>query len=185
MFRQPMDFEQQIKIPKDRVAVVIGTDGKQKDELEDRLQVSLDVDSTEGEVHISGSDALCLYVAQEVIKAIGRGFNPDIALQLQKTDYMFELINITDYVRSKNQMMRMKGRVIGQGGKSRETIEQLTDTRIVIYGKTIGVIGDAEGVQAAKKGIDMLLTGAPHANVFRILERWRRDQKRREIMGEA
>jgi ribosomal RNA assembly protein len=77
-------------------------------------------------------------------------------------------------------MLRLKGRVIGESGKSRKTIEDLSDTQISVYGKTIGIIGEAENTNMAKKAIDMLLTGAPHSTVFRILERWRRDLRRRE-----
>lgn len=178
-----MEYTQHVKVPKDRVAVIIGQKGKGKQELEERMGVALSIDSKEGDVRIASSDTLRLYVAQEVVRAIARGFNPDIALGLQKTEYMLELLNITEYAKSKNQLARLKGRVIGEGGKSRETIEQLSETNIVIYGKTIGIIGPSDCVQVAKKGIDMLLTGAPHATVFRILERWRRERRRKDLQG--
>jgi ribosomal RNA assembly protein len=56
------------------------------------------VDSAEGDIFISGEDALGLYTAREVIKAIGRGFNPDIAKLLLKQDYVLEIIHMTEYV---------------------------------------------------------------------------------------
>lgn len=173
-------FEYYVKVPKDRIGVLIGDKGEKKRELESNLGVKLDIDSNEGDVRLTGTDTLKLYTAQEIIKAIARGFNPDVAKQLLKTEFMLEFLNITEYVKNKNQMIRLKGRVIGEDGKSRRTIEELTETSIVVYGKTIGIIGEAESVTEAQKGIDMLLTGAPHATVFRILERWRRNKRRRE-----
>lgn len=174
-------FEYQIKVPKERVGVLIGEKGEKKRELEEVLGVKLDIDSQEGAVRLIGNDSIKLYTAQEIVKAIARGFNPTIALLLLKTEYMFELITLTQYARSRNQLVRLKGRVIGENGKSRETIEELSETHIVVYGKTIGIIGDTEAVTTAQKAVDMLLTGAPHATVFRILERWRRDKRRREL----
>ncbi len=174
-------FEYHVKVPKDRIGVLIGEKGEKKRELESTLGIDLKIDSEEGDVKISGKDSLKLFTAQEIIKAVARGFNPDVAKQLLKTEYLFELINITEYTSTKNQEIRLKGRVIGEDGKSRKTIEELSDTNIVIYGKTIGIIGEAEAVSTAQKAIDMLLKGAPHSTVFKILERWRRDRKRKEF----
>lgn len=175
------EFQHFVKVPKQRIGVLIGPEGEKKRELEDDLGVRLDIDSEEGDVRIGGEDTIKIFAAQEIIKAVARGFNPDIAKRLLKTEYMFELLNITDYAKNKNQMIRLKGRVIGEGGRSRETIEELTETKMSVYGKTIGIIGEAENVHNAKKAIDMLLTGAPHATVFRILERWRREIGRRRL----
>ncbi len=167
-------FEYQVKIPKDRIAVVIGEKGVMKRRLESELGITLDVDSQEGDVFLLGKDSVRLFSAQDVIKAIGRGFNPEIALRLLKTEYVLELIDVTDYANTKNKAIRLKGRVIGENGKSRRAIESLTETSMSVYGKTIGIIGQAEHVMTAKKAVDMLLSGAPHSTVFRMLEGWRR-----------
>lgn len=173
-------FQYEVKVPKERIAVLIGEGGEKKRELEDVLGVKLDIDSQEGDVRLSGTDSLKLFAAHEVIKAIARGFNPDIAKLLLKTDYMLEMINIVDYTSSKKQMIRLKGRVIGEGGKSRSTIEELSEASISVYGKTIGIIGQAECVESAKRGIDALLSGAPHSTVFRLLEKLRRERRKNE-----
>jgi ribosomal RNA assembly protein len=177
-----MDVHQyEIKVPKERVAVIIGEKGEKKRELEEALKIRIMVDSEEGDVTINGNDAIALFTAREVIKAIARGFNPDLAKQLLKPDYQLEIISITDYANSKDQMIRLKGRVIGENGKSRALIEELSETNISVYGKTIGIIGEAENVTAAKRAIDALCTGAPHSTVFRLLEKLRRDMKRKDL----
>jgi ribosomal RNA assembly protein len=69
----------------------------------------------------------------------------------------------------------LKGRVIGQGGKTRRNIEELTSTFITIFGNTIGIIGELENQQVALTAIIRLLRGAEHSTVYRYLN----DQRRR------
>lgn len=176
-----MEYRQALKIPKDRVAVLIGEKGQTKREIEQQLSLKLDIDSEEGDVVLRGEDTIKLFTGQELVKAVARGFNPEIAKLLLRTDYMLELLPLQEYARSKGQIRRLKGRVIGENGKSRETIEQLSGTYLSVYGKTVGIIGEVEAVNMAQRAIDMLLTGAPHSTVFRILERWRREQVHREL----
>jgi len=169
------------KIPKERIAVLIGKDGETKKQIESALNVKLRIDSNEGDVFLEGEDALGLYSAKEVVKAIGRGFNPDIALLLLKQDYIIEIVNIADYIKSKNTIIRLKGRVIGAEGRSRKTIEELTETFISVYGKTIGIIGFSENVSIARKAVESLLNGSPHSTVYKWLEKRRRDMKRKDF----
>lgn len=170
-------FSYDIKIPKDRVAVLIGKDGSVKKEIEDATKTALTIDSEEGDVGVTGEDAVSLYSTRDIIRAIGRGFNPEIALLLLKQDYAFELIAIEDYVKNKNQLPRVKGRVIGSEGKTRKLIEELTETYVCVYGKTVGIIGLVENVGIARRAIESLLSGSMHASVYRWLESKRRQVK--------
>lgn len=175
-----MSFSFDIKIPKERVAVLIGKNGETKKELEEYTSCKLDIDSKEGDVKISGKDSLKMYALREVVKAVGRGFNPEIARLLLKQDYSLEIINLLDFVKNKDHFERVKGRVIGAEGKSRQTIEGLTGTFISVYGKTISVIGDSEGVVSSKRAIESLLQGSPHSNVYRWLEKNKRVLKEKQ-----
>jgi ribosomal RNA assembly protein len=176
------EFSYELRIPKERVAVLIGKKGQTKRALERETKTKITVSSEEGEIKIVGEDALLLYLAREIIRAVGRGFNPDIATQLLKQDYAFELITIQDYARNPNDLERLRGRVIGEGGKSRRTIEELTQTNICVSGKTIGIIGPAEYIADARRAIDSLLTGSPHAHVYHWLERRRKERRYREAV---
>ena len=177
------EFAYELKIPKERVAVLIGREGEVKRHIENETGVTLDIDSEEGEVVIKGADALKLYSTQDVVKAIGRGFNPEFAFLMLKPDFAFDMIDITEYSRTKNDLLRLKGRIIGAEGKSRRTIEELTETNICVYGKTVGIIGEVSRVPIARRAIESLLSGSPHANVYHWLEKQRRDLKRDEIAG--
>jgi ribosomal RNA assembly protein len=109
--------------------------------------------------------------------AIGRGFNPETAKLLLKQDYSMELLSLEDFADKKKQLERVRGRVIGKKGKSRETIENLTETSVSVYGKTISIIGLTENVTMARSAIEMLLEGATHSAVYRRLEKYRRTLK--------
>jgi ribosomal RNA assembly protein len=172
-----MEFKYDIKIPKERVAVLIGTKGETKRLIEKETSTKLDIDSEEGDVVVSGEDSINLFDTREIINAIGRGFNPSVALKLKKIDNSFELISLNEIARNKNDMERLKGRVIGQEGKSRKVIEDLTNCDVCVYGKTIGIIGSIEDVGYARRAIEMLLDGAMHASVYKFLEKQRRDKK--------
>ncbi len=169
------------KIPKERIAVLIGKDGETKKQIESALNVKLRIDSNEGDVFLEGKDALGLYCAGEVVKAVGRGFNPDIALLLLKQDYILEIVNMAGYIKSKKSIIRLKGRVIGAEGRSRKIIEEFTETYISVYGKTIGIIGLSEKVAVARKAVELLLNGSPHSTVYKWLEKRRRDMKRKDL----
>ncbi len=174
------EYIYELKIPKERVAVLIGREGEIKRRIESETSSSIKVDSKEGDVYVSGKDALKLFSAREIINAIGRGFNPEIAIELLKPDYGFEIIAIPDYARNRNDEARLKGRVIGTGGKARNAIEELTETSICVYGKTIGIIGRAYDAGICRRAIVSLLNGSMHSKVYKWLEKQRRIKKTSE-----
>ena len=176
------EYRYGLKIPKERIAVLIGKEGETKKDIENATKTKIDIDSQEGEVFIQGEDALNLFTAREVVKAVARGFNPEIAVTLLKGDNCFDMINLADYARNKNDLLRIKGRIIGREGKSRKTIEDLTETFISVYGKTISIIGSPENVSNARRAIENLIKGASHANVYKSLEKKRRDSKMKEMV---
>ena len=178
-----MEYKYELKVPKERIAVLIGRKGKIKNRIEEETKTKINVDSKEGDIFIKGSDALNLFTAREVISAIGRGFNPEIAELLLKADYGLEIIDITEFTgKNKSTMLRLKGRVIGKEGKSRRTIEELTECYISVYGKTIAIIGKSEDLVNTRRAVESLLQGSPHSNVYRWLEKRRREAKRREML---
>ena len=177
------EFSYEIKIPRERVAVLIGKNGLTKRQIEEATKTKLNVNSEEGDVSVMGEDALSMFATKEIIHAIGRGFNPEIAMLLLNQDYNIEMINLGDYIKSKNSMERIKGRVIGAEGKSRRVIEDLTECNVSVYGKTIGIIGKVENTSVCRRAIESLLGGSPHANVYKWLEKQRTKQKRDSFLG--
>jgi ribosomal RNA assembly protein len=177
------EYSYDLRITKDRIAVLIGSKGETKIELEKETSCKINVDSKEGDVTISGKDAISLFALREVIKAISRGFNPEIAKQLLKQDYILEVISLNDYSKEQSHQLRLKGRVIGADGKSRNALESLTDCSISVYGKTIAMIGSVENISSCKRAVENLLNGSPHANVYKMLERQRKQSKQNDLDG--
>jgi len=168
---------QYLKIPKDRVAVLIGKNGETKKKIEARAKVKLDI-SKEGGVTMLSDDGLALWKTEKVVKAIGRGFNPNTAMRLLKDDYELIIINLDDMFHGReSDVKRVKGRIIGEGGKSRRIIEDLTGSKISVYGKTVGAITVAEDLPLVETALDMLIGGAQHASVYAVLEKMRRERK--------
>ncbi len=162
----------EFRIAKERIAILIGKKGEIKRKISQLTKTKIKVDSREGDVIITGDDGLGIYNAKKIISAIGRGFNPDRALTLLDEEYIFEIININDYARNtKNDLQRLKSRIIGRKGKAKETIEALSNVHLSIYGKTVSIIGKPENVDIARHAINNLLSGSRHGKVYSYLEK--------------
>jgi len=175
---------QHVKVPADRIGVLIGEGGETMREIERRAEVRLDIDSENHSVRIEETgDPVVGLKAPDIVRAIGRGFRPEDALALLEDDMMmFELIDIERATRNKNDLERQKGRLIGKDGRTRELMEELTGARVVIYGSTMGVIGMPKQVDIVRSAAEMLLDGAPHGAVYSFLERKRREELKHKGM---
>jgi ribosomal RNA assembly protein len=175
--------EEFVRIPKDRVAVLIGRKGGTKKEIEDRTKTKVEVDSETGEVFITSTeetdDPLAVWKARDVVTAIGRGFSPERAFRLFNEGEVLEVVNLSDIVVGSegNALPRVRGRIIGRRGRTREIIEEMSGADISVYGKTVAIIGNPLQVEIAKTAIEKLVKGSPHSSVYRYLERRKKDLK--------
>ena len=155
-----------VRIPKERVGVLIGPDGKVKHDVEERLQVKLEIESEAGGVEINldekATDPSVLFRAKDVVTAVGRGFSPDQAFRLiRNEDVVFDFIDLRAiFGRSDSDIRRVKSRIIGMNGKTRRTIEELTEADVVVYGHTVGFIGTFEQVDIARNAVQMIIQGS-------------------------
>jgi ribosomal RNA assembly protein len=176
-----------VRIPKERVGVLIGPEGKTKKYIEEKLSVELQVESETGGVTVTlaekAEDPSLLFRAKDVVTAIGRGFSPEHAFRLiRDEEAVLDVIDLrTIFGRSESDLRRVKGRIIGMNGKTRRIIEELTETNICVYGHTVSLIGNVEQVQVAREAIQMLINGSPHSTVYRFLHRKRRDLKKKML----
>jgi ribosomal RNA assembly protein len=176
-----------VRIPKERVGVLVGPDGKVKQRIEDKFMVKLEIESESGGVTVMLSekarDPSLLFKAKDVVTAIGRGFSPEHAFRLLRNDDdIFDFIDLRAvFGRSESDIKRVKGRVIGANGKTRKLIEELTDANMVVYGHTIGFIGTFEQVDIARNAVQMLITGSQHHTVYKYLQRKRSELKKQML----
>lgn len=176
-----MSFEKIIRIPTDRVGALIGKSGKVKSKIEEACFVTLQIDSESGEVEVVSNgavDQIQPFKAMEIVTAIGRGFSPENAMKLIKEEYSLHVIDLREFAgKSPHQIERIKGRIIGEGGRARANMENLTNTNICVYGKTVSIIGEAHQIKVAISAISSISSGSKHGAVYGKLEANRRKEK--------
>ena len=178
-----MEQKTYTRIPRDRVGVLLGPQGKNKKRIEATFQVNLTVDSETGNVEITPqtnqTDVSVLFTVRNISQAIGRGFSPKRAMTLLNEDQDILVLDLEEYVgTSRNALNRVKGRIIGKEGKSRALLEELTECLISVYGGTVAMIGSYEMLPVAKEAVEMLINGAFHKTVWNHLYAYRRKMKK-------
>ncbi|MFH0748626.1 MAG: KH domain-containing protein [Candidatus Bathyarchaeota archaeon] len=172
-----------IKIPVERVGVLIGSEGQVKEGIEKKLGLKIIIDSQTGDVSLvsMGADPSLLLRARDIVLAVGRGFSPEKAIRLLDEDFNLCIIDLREIFRTISDIQRVKSRIIGKNGKTRRILEEETGTRLSIYGHTIGIIGDIEHLYVAREAVQMLIRGSLHSTVYRYLNRKRNDLRKVEM----
>ncbi|MCX6803135.1 MAG: KH domain-containing protein [Candidatus Diapherotrites archaeon] len=169
-------MEEIIKIPEERVGVLIGPKGSVKRKIQAKTKTKLEVDSPSGEVIVSG-EGESYFKAHDIVKAIGRGFSPERAFTLLKDDYLLKVVDIAEFAgKNPSNQKAKKGRVIGKEGFARIEIEKKTHCLVSVYGKTIAIIGLADEIESAISAVEMLLEGAKHETMEHFLHGGRRER---------
>lgn len=158
----------QVRIPEERVGVLIGEGGEVKDRIEKDTGTEISLEGNN--VSIEG-EALDEMTAQKIVKAIGRGFNPEKAFRLVEEGVEYFHLDVSKFADTGNSQERLKGRVIGRDGETRKHIERMTGVDLAIYGKTVGMIGYMENIEVAQQTVKMLLNGSSHSTAYNYLEK--------------
>ena len=166
-------------IPADRVGVL--SEGREEIEKAGNIKLSIDPDGT---VSVSSEDPVTEWRATDVVKAVGRGFKPGLALNLFRDEYMLVIVDLKAMFDKEKQRERMKARVIGTKGKAKKTIEEISGAFLSIYENTVGILGKIGEVTVAERGILMLLGGAGHGTVYHVLHKEKEKLQTAESFGE-
>ncbi|MEK0330437.1 MAG: RNA-binding protein, partial [Nitrosopumilus sp.] len=100
-----MSFEKLIRIPNDRIAVLIGKSGNVKLQIEKLCHVLLDIDGDTGEVLITSHgdvENISPFKAMEIVTAIARGFSPENAFILLKGENTLHVIDLREFAGKSN-----------------------------------------------------------------------------------
>ena len=174
-----------VRVPPDRLGAVIGAEGTVKRYIMEKTGVNMTID-TENSLVILESDTAApinLMKAGEVVKAIAYGFPPEKAYRLLDEDQILVIVDLKQIVGdSPNHLTRVKARIIGERGRARRTLEEMTGTYIHVGDHYVAIIGDYERAMLAKKAVEMLAEGRMHGTVYRHLDRMLREVRRRESL---
>ena len=123
--------------------------------------------------------------ARQIIQALALGFSREDALELLNDDKYLDVVDLSDYISKdkENHLSRIKAIIIGEGGKVKRNLEELTETKIAVKDKAVGIIGNYDNVRALRDAVVMLINGRQHSTVYRWLQRWRRELSLRSIEG--
>jgi len=148
---------------------------RNKTELEKKLKVKIIIQSHK--IIIKGN-TLDEFEASKVLDAINFGFSAKQAISL-KDDFMtLKIINIKDFTKKKNLKI-VRARLIGRKGRTRRTIENISNCQLIIKDNEIGVIGDVESIDEVMTAVSNLVRGTKQSNTYRYLERM---NKRRRLV---
>lgn len=165
-----------LRIPGEKLKILLKEKNKLKKFIENRTKTKIAIDEELCEVTVletqDTKDPLAVWKASDVIKALGRGFEEDIALNMLDDNAELKIISLKDFAgKNKKDLMRLKGRIIGEHGKAKQHIEDATNTHLSVFGKTISIIGSSENVALAAEAVSMLLCGAMHGTVYKMITR--------------
>ena len=180
-----MSFEKLIRIPNDRIGALIGKSGNVKSSIEKSCHVSIDIDGDNGEVFIKSVgdvEKMQPFKAMEIVSAIGRGFSPENAMTLLEGENALHVIDLREFAGKSNaNVERIKGRIIGEGGRARRNMENLSGTHISVYGRTVSIIGDSSKLRLAVDAISSISSGSMHGAVYTKLEAANRTAKQERM----
>lgn len=149
-----------------------------KPELEKILNVKIKIQGKKVTIEGSPMDE---YEASLVLDAINFGFSAKKALSLKNENLLFRILNIKKITRKKN-LQDVRARVIGKEGKTRKTIENITNSEVLIKDNEIGIIGNAESIDEISTIITNLVRGTKQSNVYRYLEKMNARQKSEKLL---
>jgi ribosomal RNA assembly protein len=172
------------KVPLERIGVLIGENGRVKREIEEKTKTKLTIDTSSGSVIIEpafqNTTALDLLKGQNIVRAIAHGFSPERAFRLLEDDQVLEIIDVKQYIGDKpNHIKRVLGRIIGENGKTRRILEEMTGAYISVYETYVAIIASYEVSSVVKRAIEMLIEGRAHSTVYKYVDREMFSLKRR------
>jgi len=177
-----------IPLNPDRVGVLIGEGGRVKKRIEESTKTRIRIDTRALEAVIQPTEESSLsdvYKAKRIVEAINYGFSPERALRLLEDDQFLEVIDLKEYAKRRENLVRIKGRIIGERGKFWKTLEEMSGAYVSVYDRFVAIIGDFNQLRIVKTAIQMIIDGRQHRTVINYLKREVSDLKKKLQLWEG
>jgi ribosomal RNA assembly protein len=98
------------------------------------------------------------------------GFPFLAATSIKEENRILEIINIKEFT-IKKDLERVRGRIIGKGGKALKTLSNLTNSYLELKDNQVGIITEVENLERVTEAVVELIQGKKHGNVYRGIEK--------------
>lgn len=146
---------------------------RNKSRIEKELNVKLENKGKLVFIEGNGEDE---YLALKVLEAVNLRFSVERALQLKNEEIIMQILNIKNITR-RNDLERVRARIIGIHGKTIANLCKLTDCQISLNNNQVGIIGHVKDIEEAIIALKILIQGSKQGNVYARLEK-KKKQKR-------
>jgi len=147
-----------------------------KENIEKTLNIKL---TNKGKLVFVDGSADNEFTALQALEAINTGFSTYKSLSLKNEKIIFQKLNIKDLTK-RQDLERVRGRIIGTKGKTLQTLHNLTNCEISLQDNFIGLIGDAEYMEDAMQALTSLVQGSKQGNIYARLEK---QKKKKRVQG--
>ncbi|KAF9036638.1 hypothetical protein BJ165DRAFT_1354333 [Panaeolus papilionaceus] len=134
------------------------------------LQVRMNVQRRSVEIRTSSltKDIGAIQKGADFVKAFALGFDVNDAIALLRLDDLYlDSFEIKDVkTLHGDHLSRAIGRIAGQDGKTKFTIENTSRTRIVLADTKIHIMGSFQNIKIARDAIVSLILGSPPGKVY-------------------
>ena len=127
-------------------------------------------------VEIEG-DPIDEFTARGIVSAFGRGFDVETAMLLRDQDYYFKSIDLRQLEPNAKRIRQVKARIIGENGRAKRYVEEVSSAHISVYGDTVSIIGRADQLYEAETAISTLIEGGTHKLAYLKMEAAHRKNK--------
>ena len=100
----------------------------------------------------------------------------------EENENILQIVHIKD-ITNRNDLDRVRGRIIGSSGRTLATLKKLTNCDISLQDNEIGLIGDAEGMDDSVQAVTSLVQGSKQGNVYARLERETKKKRSKKEMN--
>jgi len=168
---------QEIYIPEERVRLLKSDDLITKIEKKFNCKINI-IDKNL--VRIIAEDAVEEFLLKDVVFAFGRGFKLSTAEKIIDNNEYFFQIDLGNIFNKKEQIQRIKSRIIGKNGKTKLYIEEVSGAELSIYGDTVSFIGSEKSIEEAKTAVNAIINGKMHRTAYRYMEAAHRKNKNQD-----